>query len=423
MGPVHDPLAAAFELYQRQAYAAAREEVLRVLEEEPERSRAHALLGLCQIQLGELDEAERAARRAIELAPEEAGGFEVLTRVLCVRGRLVEAAHAANEALALEQDEPVLYYLRGIIAHDAQDFEGAMQMADQGLALDPGHIECLQLRVLVLIATRRQEEAGAALDQLFSRDPDGADTHSLRGWWHLLRHRPGQALPYFREALRLDPGDAIAREGLLASMKGRIPLLGWLLQLVIALSRIPYAARRLILLVVFLIGWFFYRSRAEDPSSVPFFEPYLLVHAVYILLFAQLDMLLNLVLLLSRDGRRSLAPAERRGALLVGALISGGGACFAWGLDSGAPGWTLGAVALAGSSISVTAAVQLRDSPSAPKFVAGAALLCGAAVAGVLILMAGARSTHAAPFLVGSLIGAVVAMLAAKGERERPTPR
>lgn len=86
-----------------EAAAAAR----KATEREPGNARYACMLAMVQLRLTPpcFDEAEAAARRALELAPEEAYAHWCLAEILRSRGRKLEALHSARKATELDPGE------------------------------------------------------------------------------------------------------------------------------------------------------------------------------------------------------------------------------------------------------------------------------------------------------------------------------
>jgi len=88
-------------------------------------------------------------------------------------------------------------------------------------ALDPEHAGCLNLRAMAEVKLGRKAQAAATIEAALARDPENAGTHANRGWTYLEESDPGRALEHFREALRLDPENEWAREGMVEALKAR----------------------------------------------------------------------------------------------------------------------------------------------------------------------------------------------------------
>ena len=97
----------------------------------------------------------------------------------------------------------------------------SLAAAEAGLALDPEHLWCGQLRAFALLQLNRSVEAAEAAGAVLRRAADDAMAHAIRGWALLdTKDRQG-AEEHFRSALRLDPRSRWAKEGLRSALRAR----------------------------------------------------------------------------------------------------------------------------------------------------------------------------------------------------------
>jgi tetratricopeptide (TPR) repeat protein len=101
-----------------------------------------ALVSVAQalVQLGELGEAGKQARLALELLPAEDGRWRaaahtVLMRLALTGGNPAEARAEARRARAADPESPLPDYAEGLIRYDAGQFEGALPHFEAALRL------------------------------------------------------------------------------------------------------------------------------------------------------------------------------------------------------------------------------------------------------------------------------------------------
>src|SRR5262249_23382870 len=107
------------------------------------------------------------------------------------------------------------------VRFDQGRWQDVLEIAEQGLRIDPEHVACINFRAMALNKLGRASEARAAIDTALARDPLNAVTHANQGWACLQRGDVTHALEHFREALRLDAEFAMARHGIVECLKTR----------------------------------------------------------------------------------------------------------------------------------------------------------------------------------------------------------
>ena len=238
-----DDLAATSAAVQRQARARvllaqgradlAEAELRRALAAAPDVPQLHADLTRSLVEQGRNDEAQQAAEAAVRLDPESAFAHCTLADILWVRQRSAEAIAAALEAIRLD---PAKADYRAKLAEISFFGEGcpldSLAAAEAGLAIDPEHLWCSQLRAFALLELGRPAEATEAAGAVLRRAADDSLAHVVRGWALLdTKDRQG-AEEHFRAALRLDPRSRWAKEGLRSALRARYagyrrPTLTW----------------------------------------------------------------------------------------------------------------------------------------------------------------------------------------------------
>ncbi len=108
---------------------------------------------------------------------------------------------------------------RGIIASAtelflARQFPGVVAVVSDALEQDPECVELLLLRARARIGLRRDLEAQADLRDVIRLEPHRAIAYRLLGQLAARRGEHDSAAIFFREALRLDPGDNEASDWL-----------------------------------------------------------------------------------------------------------------------------------------------------------------------------------------------------------------
>lgn len=174
-----------------------------------------ALVGRARILLasGQLDAAEPAARRAIEL--NQAGeAYQILGQIQVRRGEFSEAITSFNNAISHEPRSAIAFAGRARAKQRLNDLEGAANDYDQAIRADGNLAEARAGRCwLDLNQDRELQRARQDADAAAQADPRNVEGQLCRG---ILQLRDGQwadAKTSFDAALAVESGNPIALFG------------------------------------------------------------------------------------------------------------------------------------------------------------------------------------------------------------------
>jgi tetratricopeptide (TPR) repeat protein len=308
-------------LFHQRRYDLAANALREALTLSPTDARAHALLALCLTRQQKFQEATDAAQTAIVHEPDYPFAHYALAATLFDRNRFPEAEAAARESVRLDPENTDYWTLLGMSLFNQSRWADALDAADHGLHFDAEHAGAINLRAMSLVKLGRKEEAAHSIAGALHRNPDNAFSHANQGWTALHRNDHRQALEHFREALRLDPNNQWAREGMIAALKSRYFLYRIMLRYYLWMSTFRKRGQWFITIGL----WVGYEILLQVQQSSPTLAPYIIPLLVLYVLFAWstwvADPLFNFTLLLNKFGRHLLDRQRIIGAILV---VAGG---------------------------------------------------------------------------------------------------
>lgn len=318
----------AWAALERSRYDLAEKEFRLVLAEDPDDARSHAGLALSLCNQEKFDEAEREAKLAIGLSPDFDFNHYVYGIILRDRNRFAEAATAAEEAIRLDPEDANNRSLLSSVRARQERWQDCLAAADAGLAIDAEHDGCTNLRALALTQLGQKDEASATIASALQRSPENAMTHANQGWAFLHRNDPQQAQHHFREALRLDPTNDFAREGLLNAIKAQNVFFRGILAYFLFMSR-QRASLQWIFVIVIIFGrsWLIGVAKRNPELGIVIY-PLLAVVAVAIYSTWLANPLMNLVMRFHPQGRHALTRDQHTQANLVAACLFLAGGLF-----------------------------------------------------------------------------------------------
>jgi tetratricopeptide (TPR) repeat protein len=309
-------------LFQQGRHAAAEAEFRLAASADPDAPEPHAMRALALLERQRWSDATDEARTAIGLAPDWGYAHYVLGKVLLERHLPEEARAAVEEAISLDPTDADAHVLLAAIHFDESRFADALQSAGDALEHDPEHAGGNNIRAMALVKLGRRAEAGATIDATLARDPGNAVTHANQGWTLLESGDRERALEHFREALRLEPDNEWARDGILTALKSKRWLYALVLKYFFLMSRLPPKTQGWVIFG----GWMGNRALSvlsdQNPTMAPFVLPLQVLYVFFVFLTWTADPLANLLLRFDPFGRLVLTEDQLRASGWVGGLLA-----------------------------------------------------------------------------------------------------
>src|SRR5262249_35174190 len=159
------------------------------------------------------------------------------------------------------------------------------------------------LRAIAMVKLGRRAEAGATIDAALARNPDNALTHANQGWTLLEKGKPKQALEHFREALRLDPENEWARQGIVEALQARNVIYAVMLKYFLWMSRFSNRAQWGIILGAYFGNRLLSALAHSNPDLAPWILPLRILYVCFALMTWMASPFFNLLLRINRFGR------------------------------------------------------------------------------------------------------------------------
>ena len=166
------------------------------------------LRGVAHLRLGDLPAARDELTRALEQDPDDVPTLSVLARVHYESGDTAAAVAMLERAVVLDpEDAPSLASLGLLLLETGQVVE-AFEHLQRAVRSDPEQIEAHRGLALLFTAVADTERAEQAWRRALDLAPDDISLHT--GLGHLLRDddRPREAVEAYRRAAQLEPGSA-----------------------------------------------------------------------------------------------------------------------------------------------------------------------------------------------------------------------
>lgn len=301
-------------------YEMALQELQKAMEINPDNGHAWLLMLICYTKMGKTDKAIDIARQLLSTYPEEPLIYFLLALNLTDEEALVEAEEIALAGLNIAPTYVNLLGLLGRIHLIRKDWEAALRYADEGLAIDPSEVDCLNIRVKALTQLGRKEELKASMEDTLSAEPNNPYTHNNIGWSKLQAGDHEGAKEHFAQALRINPNLDDARIGLLEALKAKNFMYRIFLSWMFWMANKTEGSQWFIIIGLYLGA----RYLRQISAHYPFLIPVVVLLAIAFYMTWVMNPLFNLFIKLDKTARYALTPEESSGANVVGIGVAVG---------------------------------------------------------------------------------------------------
>jgi tetratricopeptide (TPR) repeat protein len=301
----------------------AEQQLMQALGSEPENHQAMSLLTRCKYDQRKYKEGTDIIKNAISLFPVEDYYHYLLSFGYYQLHDRINAKQSLNQAIKLNPYASDYFGLLALIFLEEKQFEAALNTANEGLALDPSNITCLNARSTALNKLKRTQDAIDTMQSALMHDPENDFTHTTVGWNLLEKGKHSDAAKHFSEALRINPNLENARAGLKESLKSKIPVYRWLLQYSFWVNNRGKRARWIVPLGIFILvrlvaATFDLAGGIWSNAAAVVLGAYLL----FVLTSWIINPLANFFLLFNDKGRYAVTVREKWNAILLIACVA-----------------------------------------------------------------------------------------------------
>ena len=299
----------------------AEELIRKELGENPDDATTHALLAISLMEQERKQDAVDEAALAIHLQPDDDFPYYVMAMLQFQLNDHKAAYENIANAIEIDPSDPNLFALQANIYAADQKWRKALASANEGLEWVPDHEGCNNFRAMALMKLGREEEAGEGLEAILQENPDDSFTHANTGWTLLQTGNHKKAAEHFREALRLEPNNEWAREGVITSLKSKNPIYRLMLKWVFWMSKFDEGRKQTIIFGMWIAVIFSERIEQALPFLSPVMPWLLGGYLIFALSTWLTEPFFDMTLALSREGRQILSGKSKRISLLFAPLF------------------------------------------------------------------------------------------------------
>ncbi|MBL7776546.1 MAG: tetratricopeptide repeat protein [Saprospiraceae bacterium] len=301
--------------------AQAEEKIRQALAEAPGHSGALAALAWSLIQQEKYPGALEAAQQAVAGEPDQPNYLFALGYAQLFNNQPDKARETAQAALQLAPDASVLYQLLAQIEFQERRWELALHNAEKGLEFEPDDDGLINLRAMILVKLNRTAEAGDTVDSALYQNPQNAYAHANKGWVKIEQGQYQDAQESFLEALRLDPSNEHAKDGLKESIKAKNLLYRVILRYFLWVNKLSSGNQWLVIIGAYIAFRMVRGVAKSNPNLAPLLMPIIVLYLIFVYSSWIAGPVSNLFLRLHPLGKHALTDDEKLGSNLAAACI------------------------------------------------------------------------------------------------------
>lgn len=300
------------------------QQLQQVLQHEPQNDYALSLMGRCLYNQKKFDEGMGFIKQAITIRADEDYYFYLLAFGHYYKDENLAAQRMLNKAIELNPYTADYFGLSALICIEEVELKTALKKANEGLAIDPENITCLNARATALNKLKRTDAAIETMRTALEQNPENEFTHTTIGWNFLEKGRHKEAAYHFREALRLHPNLENAQAGLKQALKSKIPPYRWLLQYSFWISNKGKNLQWILPIGLFVLVRVVIGALGKDSQLSTAVMVVMAAYFLFVLTSWVINPIANFTLLFNKDGKFALTNSEKWSAISsVSALAVG----------------------------------------------------------------------------------------------------
>lgn len=312
----------AEHLLNQQRYDEAYKEVSTYLALDPHSIPALIILTQTYLGLNKDENADEIADQLLRKDPSDADILFLKGVTQAQLGKRKSALKFLNSALAFDPLKTQAHGLKASIYFQEAEFEKSLEAADTGLRVDPHNELCLNHRSMALLKLDRKEEHLDADQQSLKSNPMNPLTHASVGYSALQKGETDKAKNHFREALRIDPTNEFARQGMLQAIKATNLFYRLFLKYAFWMQGLKLQVRWAVIIIGYLMIQFLNRSASDLGAFAPVAEAVVIIYIIFAISTWIIEPVSDIFLRFHPFGKYMLTDEEKYVANICAGLLT-----------------------------------------------------------------------------------------------------
>lgn len=269
-----------------------------------------ALRAICNLELKNYDFAYQCIQSGLELNAGDALLHSLACSYFMHKGDIKNAEYHIKEAIEINPEEADYFANYASIKMMQNKWSEAIELVDNGLALQPDNLSCLNIKTTALTKLKRHTEAERTIENALGFDPNNAATHTNVGWRELEKRNYQKSLEAFSTALAINPNSQYAKEGLTEALKAKYWFYKLFLAYVFWLSRLDKRTQGFFIFGIYIL----IRVMRYVAESIPAIETPVFILVIAYSIFAVstwvINPITNLIFRFNKYGKHLLNREE-----------------------------------------------------------------------------------------------------------------
>jgi len=269
---------------------------------------------------GRLDEADAVADILLTEEPGEPPFIQLKAGIDIDQERLADAEARIKGLLETGVIEDYNYQLLAQVKFRQNNYDKCIEYLDLALELDAENIDALNMKAAVT-AIIGDPLAESQVEEALHLDPNNSYAIANHATQLLNAGKIEDALERYKEALVIEPENAMAIYGLKEAMRSKFLPYRWLYQFKLFMTKLSGGNSWAVIIGAYLFYRFILRMANNNPSLQPFLYP---IVGIILLAFIStwiLEPLMNFTLLNNKYGKLLLDEDEKKSAMITGMLL------------------------------------------------------------------------------------------------------
>ena len=299
----------------------ANKQIRSFLEDDPTSEYGRYLLAFILYFQGKSKESEQLALQLQQDDPENSAYLALLAEINLREEELDAAEEKGNMLLQMSPYEVQFHNLMSRIKFAQRYYDSALKYANSALEIDPENLESLNQKTLIAGILGDKQSAKNTILEALEKNPEDPYTIANHAHQLLKEGNVKESLERFKEALKLNPNNSLARYGMQEALKSKFFLYKLFYKYFDLMGRLTANGSW-----GFVIGTYVlyrvlnYISRTNEALS-PFVTPLMYLLLAFFILSWIINPLMNLYLMTNNYGRLLLDDDDKKMAQYTGASL------------------------------------------------------------------------------------------------------